>query len=413
MLLTQYFPPERGAVLYGWNLAKGLVSNGHEVTVIAGLPHFPIGRPYPGFGRFKTCTTIEDGIRVVRIPLVMGSNTQSIRRVLGFITFSFSALVWMLIGPRPDIVISSVPPATSALSGWFAARLRRRPLVALLRDIEPLRALRQRGLADGSIGRMLIRSSMWIYRHSDRIVVMHEREVPILTSYGIDSRRIEVISHGASCAANSDHCENPTPILRRREGRALFLYAGTIGLVHGLPGFLESFADQRIRNLPVDLVIVGDGQERRQCVHIIERYQLENVTILPPVSPFRAKEMLAQADALICTFRNHDDVPLSSKFYDYCYAGKPILVYGRNLAGEIVTKVGNGVYCLAGDRDGLLRAVSELLAAPEEWRGRGEKGRAFALEHYSQASRDAQWESLITSVDPNTREKRSNEHLKY
>lgn len=398
-------------MLYGWNLAKGMVSNGHEVTVIAGLPHFPIGRPDPGFGRFKPSTSNEDGIRVVRIPLVMGSNTQSFRRVLGFLTFSFSALVWMLIGPRPDVVISSVPPATSALSGWFAARLRRRPLVALLRDIEPVRALRQRGLADGSIGRILIRTFMWIYRHSDRIVVMHEREVPILTSYGIDSRRIEVIPHGASCAANSVHCEVPAPVLRRREGRTLFLYAGTIGLVHGLPGFLESFADQRIRNLPVDLVIVGDGQEKQQCIRIIERHQLENVTILPPVSPFRAKEMLAQADALICTFRNHDDVPLSSKFYDYCNAGKPILVYGRNLAGETVETIGNGVYCLADDRDGLLQAVSELLAAPEEWRDRGEMGRAYAREHYSQSLRDAQWESLITSVDANTREKGSNGHL--
>jgi colanic acid biosynthesis glycosyl transferase WcaI len=245
---------------------------------------------------------------------------------------------------------------------------------------------------------------MWMYRGSDRIVVMHEQETSVLTKFGIDSRQIEVIPHGRSWQSEPAPRDAPKLILPRRQGRILLVYAGTIGLVHGLPDFLDSFADDRIRNLPVDLVIVGDGQFRRECLRIIALHQLENVTILPPVSPFQVPEMLEQADVLLCTFRNQDNVPLSSKFYDYCWAGKPILVYGHNLAGELVKEIGNGVSCLAGDRDGLCRALSELLTEPGAWRGKGERGRAYALENYSQALRDAQWESLITSVGAKTRD---------
>src|SRR3972149_4671088 len=145
VIVSQYLPPERGAVRYTQQLAHGVALRGHRVTVIAGLPHYPMGIPCQGFGRWKPAIREEGGVRVIRTPLVMGANRQPLRRILGFVTFMISALIWIAFSPRPSIVIASVPPATVSITGLIGSLLRRCPLIILLRDIEPARALRLRG----------------------------------------------------------------------------------------------------------------------------------------------------------------------------------------------------------------------------------------------------------------------------
>jgi glycosyltransferase involved in cell wall biosynthesis len=276
----------------------------------------------------------------------------------------------------------------------IASWLRRRPFVVLLRDIEPWRALKMRGWDRRACGRALISFFMWIYRRARRVVVMHEREVAYLVEHGVAPGHISVVPHGVDfvqlrCLPNSP------PAIPRRLGRSVFLYAGTIGLVHGLHKFLEAMAEPRVRQLPVDIVIIGDGQYRPECERIVEAHQLENVSMLPAIPPEQVAGALAQADVLICSFRNGDDIPLCSKFYEYCCAGKPILVYGTNVAGALVTYIGNGRGCRAGDADSLLDVLSDFLANPEVWRCRGWQGRAYALEHFSQVLRDEQWEQIL------------------
>jgi glycosyltransferase involved in cell wall biosynthesis len=166
--------------------------------------------------------------------------------------------------------------------------------------------------------------------------------------------------------------------------------------VHGLRAFLEAMAEPRVRQLPIDIVIIGDGQYRTECERVVQMHNLENVSILPAIPLDQVSGALAQADVLVCTFRNGDDIPLCSKLYEYCAAGKPVLVYGTNVAGDLVAHIGNGLACPAGDADLLLGVLSDFLARPEVWRCRGQQGRAYALEHFSQVLRDQQWEQILT-----------------
>jgi len=397
-LICQYYPPEQSAVQYGYNLAKGLAAGGHDVTVIAGLPHHPTGRPHPEFGRFRPrIRTEENSVRVIRTPLVMGSNRQSIRRLLGFLTFSISAFLWTLCGKRPGIVVASVPPATSALSGLMAAWICRCPFVVILRDIEPWRRLSMSGGDRRALGRALIAIFMWIYRHAQRVVVMHEREIPHLTERGVKKTRIHVIPHGVA-SRQLEHVRSTTPAFPRRPGRRVLLYTGTIGLVHGLPDFLHAMTNPRIRALPVDVVIIGDGQYKAECAQIIRTHQLDNVTILPVIPGDKVPAAQTQADLLLCAFRNGDGIPLCSKFYEYCAAGKPILVYGDNIAGDLVAKIGNGRGCHAGDTESLLAILTDFVADPQTWQCRGLKGLTYAQENFAQELRDRQWEALLASV---------------
>lgn len=396
-LITQYYPPESGAVMYGRHLAVGLAARGHCITAVVEAPHFPTGRLLPGYQRFVPQMKREDGVQVLRLPLVMGSNTQHVRRMLGFLTFSTAALMSALLRSRPDVIIASVPPATSAAAGWAAARIQRCPFVALLRDIEPWRALKHRDMHTRRIGRLLISAFSAIYRNADRIVVMHEREIESLSAVGVPAGRVVVIPHGVDLSLVS-RSRGGTIHLRRRPGRLLLLYTGTIGLVHGLPALLRTMADPLIRSLPVDLAIVGDGQFRGECEQVVDTCRLENVTFYPPVEPAYVGEHLSQADVLVCSFRNDDDIPLCSKFYEYCASGKPILVHGKNLAGAHVAEIGNGTACYAGRVEDLHLALRGFIDDYDTWMRRGLLGRDYAMRHFSQSSRDEQWVDLIDGL---------------
>lgn len=398
-LISQYYPPERGAVQYCHRLARALLRDGHELTVLAGIPHFPIGTPYPGFRNRPREIRVEDGITVVRLWLILGSNQQTAWRLAGFLTFAVSVF-WQLVAmKRQDVIIASVPTAPAVIAAMIVSRLRRSKFVVLLKDIEPLRSLSQRGLANGVVGRAIIRLFMWVYRHSDRVVAVHPSEIELLTPFRLKRDQIEVISHGVASHAylEAEHC--PVSVrLDRNAGRILAVYVGTMGLVHGLIDLIESIADPRIQSLAVDFAIVGDGQFSGECRKLIQERRLTNIQLVPSIPPEQTVTVMSQADVLICSYRNQDNVPLGSKFYEYCASGKPILVHGRNLAGYMVSQIGNGAACDAGDVPALCQVLQDFVSRPDHWRKAGQLGKQYAGRFFSQSDRDRQWQRLVLKV---------------
>ena len=61
IVLTYYRPHTSGLTIYAERLAKGLVARGHEVTVMTSHTH--VARSHP-------VDTMEDGVRVVRVPVL-------------------------------------------------------------------------------------------------------------------------------------------------------------------------------------------------------------------------------------------------------------------------------------------------------------------------------------------------------
>ncbi|MDD5217870.1 MAG: glycosyltransferase WbuB, partial [Candidatus Omnitrophica bacterium] len=61
LIISQYYPPETGACANRISgFARHLVRMGHEVTVITGLPNYPVRKLYLGF-RVRWCQKDQDG----------------------------------------------------------------------------------------------------------------------------------------------------------------------------------------------------------------------------------------------------------------------------------------------------------------------------------------------------------------
>ncbi|MEG0808528.1 MAG: glycosyltransferase WbuB, partial [Alistipes sp.] len=90
LFITQYFYPEN---FKGNDIAFDLVQRGVDVTVITGIPNYPSGKFYKGYGLFKKTRETINGVHIIRIPLVpRGSN--SIMLMLNYFSFAFFASIF-------------------------------------------------------------------------------------------------------------------------------------------------------------------------------------------------------------------------------------------------------------------------------------------------------------------------------
>ncbi len=401
LIIVQNYPPERGPVRYTRDLAVGMAARGHDVSVITGLPHYPSNIPYEGYGRFKSVIKKEDGVLVIRTPLVMGSNRQKFRRMAGFLTFGLSSLSKAFFMFRPDVVIASVPPLTVAPIGLIVSRVHRVPLVMLLRDVEPVITMELRELIDRPLARQMIRFSMYIYNCAEKIVVNHYTSVKDLTQYGISEDKIEIINHGIDVCEFLKQAKNPiSSFLPRRNRRKVALYLGTVGVTHDLHLLVQTFAEEKVKRLPIDLIIIGDGERISECQTIINDNKLENVRIMPSIPLECVPSTLLQADLLVLSYKTKPkcvDV-VGAKFYEYLAAGKPLLVSGGGDAARLVAEIKNGWICTPGDGNSLSENLSQFLANSDSAYRMGLRGRRFAEKNFDAFSNHDRWEQLLYSL---------------
>ncbi|MBP3197251.1 MAG: glycosyltransferase WbuB, partial [Butyrivibrio sp.] len=86
LVICQYFYPEQFRIN---DICSEWVKRGHDVTVLTGIPNYPQGHFYEGYGLFKKRKEIWTGVKNIRIPLIPRGHTP-IGMVLNYFSFPIS-----------------------------------------------------------------------------------------------------------------------------------------------------------------------------------------------------------------------------------------------------------------------------------------------------------------------------------
>src|SRR5260370_11695884 len=200
--VSQCFTRERGApAARAAELSRHWAAAGHDVTVITGFPNPPTGIVPPQYrNRFRRLVAHEetDGVNVVRTWLLPFPNRKAYERMLNYSSFCASAASTGLFLSRPDVVIATSPQLLVGLSGWWLARWKRVPFVFEVRDLLP-----ESLVAVGMGGRnsllhwTLAKIAAFLYRHSDRIVVVAPPfEDYLVEHWRVPREKISVVANG-------------------------------------------------------------------------------------------------------------------------------------------------------------------------------------------------------------------------
>lgn len=234
-----YFPPEVGGLeSYVYDLTRSLAASGHEVTMVS-------SRSIPGTRRRETI----EGVRVVRT--WFPSRTPA-----GWAAHSFASIpAYLPIARRCDVLHSQT--FASAPPGMIARRLFGKPLVLTLHTSHFQRLCRRPAWRPAL--RRIVASSDWLIAASRQLLELaldlhpHPRAESITNA--VDTDRFRPVAPVLPAA----------PAGRRRllAPCRLFDMKGVHHLIDAIP--------QLLKELDVELVILGDGPERSRLETQAER----------------------------------------------------------------------------------------------------------------------------------------------
>jgi glycosyltransferase involved in cell wall biosynthesis len=412
LYVSQYYPPEACAPATRVDcFTRQWVRAGAEVRVLTGFPNHPEGivhAEYRKAWRHGFVREEREGVKVYRTWLYPSANRKLWGRGANFTSFALSATVaGPCVAPRNGVVIATSPQILVGVSGWAVGTLRFLPFVFEVRDLWPesLVGVGQ-ATADSLLYRCVGQVANFLYRHATHIVVDGEWKRRHLIHQGVEERRISVIGNGIE----EDFCLNPDSAdaqlarLQLRKELALrdefaLLYAGTLGMAHGLETILQ--AAERLRGRDdIVFLLMGAGAERQQLCQLVERLRLANVRLLEKQPRERIPAFLAAVDACLVPLRNKQvfKTAIPSKMFEAMAAGKPTILGVEGEAKEILLDSQAGLAVPPEDPEAMVDAILRLRNEPPLCQALGRNGRQAVLEKYLRRTQAAQYLNLLSEL---------------
>jgi glycosyltransferase involved in cell wall biosynthesis len=400
LFLTDNFPPEGNAPATRlFEHAIRWVREGHQVTVITGVPNFPEGVVFEGYTNRWYQREQMVGINVVRVKTFITANEGFVRRILDYMSFMVSGFFAGLVQKKPDIIVATSPQFFNAVGGWALSAVRRKPFIFELRDIWPASITAVGAMQDSKLIKLLERLEMFLYRKADRIISVTESFRRELIDRGIDGAKIDVVLNGVDLARYAPAAEKDSDLAKcyGLEGKFVAGYIGTHGMAHGLEHIVDAAELLQHRD-DIRFVFAGGGAARKKLETYVRERQLNNVVLIPR----QPKEMMPRLWS-ICdvSLVNLIDTPLfsaviPSKIFESMGMGIPMVV--SMPAGEatvLVREAGAGVIVKPEYPAELATAVAALCDNPSTWRRLSQQA-SMAAQLYS---RESMAHKMLSSFD--------------
>jgi len=303
-----------------------------------------------------------------------------------------------LAGARPEVIINFGPPLVGPAMSALLARYFGARYIPVIYDLYPDIAIEMGAIR----GRLLIRTAnaleRWIYRRSDRIVVLSEgfRRV-LVESKGVAKEKIRVIP----VWLDLDEIKRSQDSLawRREHGipedAFVVLYAGTMGIISGAEVLLD-VAREFSEDTGIVFLFVGEGSAKERIQE--EGRDLPNVRNLGFQPRETLPEMLSSADVGIMTLlpgRGRTSVP--SKVLGYMAAGVPVLAScdQDSDSARMIREAKCGEVVPPGDALAITNALRKLHSDISARHSVGQCGRAYLEKYHSRDSGTKAFLSLL------------------
>jgi colanic acid biosynthesis glycosyl transferase WcaI len=394
-----YRPELTGIGPYTADLAEYLARRGDDVTVIAGLPHYPGWRLFGDKPRRLISEEHIDDVRVVRAAQYIPARQDAVRRALYEATFGLTGLLASRRVDQPEAIVGIVPSLCGGmLARWLGRRLSA-PYGLLFQDLMGP-AASQSGIAGGGfVARATARAERWAVGRASGVGVVATSFMRYVQALGVPAGKIVHVPNWSRLAAPDMTADAVRTRFGWSDGRQVVLHAGNIGLKQGLEQVIDAARRAVERGDPIRFVFSGGGSQEdaiRTAAH-----GLPNVQFLGVQPDGVHASLLGAADVLLLSERSSQvDMSLPSKLTSYYMAARPIVaaVGVAGASADEVRRSGAGLVTPAGEPQALLDALARLRDEPELARRLGSAGRAYGAAHASASSGLARGAELVDMI---------------
>ena len=386
-----YAPELTGIGKYTGEMAAWLAARGHEVDVVAGLPHYPEWIVFPEYRRRGLRREMLNGARILRTPHLVPVPTRvsTLGRILMETSFSLAGLYWW-IGilcrrRRYDLVIAVCPPLQGAIMPWLYGLVRRVPWVLHIQDFQVDAAVRLRMLRLGPLQRLLYAGENLLVRMATRVSTIAPAMCRRAIEKGAAPERTWLVPNWTDTDAIAPGARDNG--LRDELGfdarHLLVLYAGAMGAKQGLEVVLQAAA--LVREQPqLQFVLVGSGGDRPHLEALARELALTNLRFLPVQPEARMSDLLAMGDMhLVVQRAQAADLVMPSKLANIMAAGRPAVATAAadTELHDLLSRLDCGVVVAPEDAAALAEALLRLADDPARREQMGRNARAYAEQH--------------------------------
>jgi colanic acid biosynthesis glycosyl transferase WcaI len=360
--------------------ARELMQLGFEVEVVTGFPNYPGGRVYPGYQIRPIRREVVGGVFITRIALYPSHDGSATRRVLNYLSFAGSSVLYMLLVlRRADVIYAYHPPLTVGIVAGIARFLRRIPVVYDIQDMWP-DTLQATGMVQNErVLAVVARVCQWVYRSVDRIAVLSPGFKRILAERGVPERKIDIVYNWCDEEALTVPVGD-CPAAFPQADKFRILFAGNMGKAQALDSVIEVAERLATSHPHVCFVFLGSGVETERLKQQVSVRQLANVLFMPRVAMTEVGAVLRAADALLVHLKDDPlfEITIPSKTQAYMAVGKPILMAVRGDAADLVEAAQCGICACPEDPVSLANAAIRMASLTQDERAAmGRRGQEF------------------------------------
>lgn len=383
LVVSQYFYPEQFRIN---DICQEWVKRGFKVTVITGIPNYPEGKYYEGYGILKKRKETWNGIDIIRIPLIPRGKSK-IGLVCNYLSFPVSGFIWNLLSNiKADYVFNfETSPMTQTLIAVWYAQKHKVPCYLYVQDLWPEAVETVTGIHNPFIIKPLDIMVRYIYKHCDKIFCTSPSFVRDICKRGVDKKKVYYWPQYAEEFYQPAE-KHSVPEIEDDDSFKI-IFTGNIGYAQGLDSIPKAAKILKSKGANVKFYIVGDGRYKQELIKEISYAGVDDMVILIGRHPAkRIPEFLACCDVAYVSFMNDSlfSKTIPAKVQSYMACGMPVLAASEGETNRIVQKADCGLCSHIGDEVSLAENVEKMMSMERaELERMGKNAREFCNRYFS------------------------------
>ena len=328
------FSPDGVSTAYLYNdIALKFKKSGYEVVVLTTTPHYNVLpellKRQPLKAKWGGLYYESDfhGIKVKHVP--QKKFKRALFRIAGFFYWHVLAFFMGLFEKNVAIILSPSPPLTIGFINVLLGKLKGSKAIYNVQEIYPDFLIEQGGLTSKRIISILKWLERFVYNKSDAVTTIDAVFYNTIVERFKQKQKLHIIPNFVDTTLYRPLDRNNLIIDRNlfpdNPATIKLMYAGNIGLAQDWKPLIE--AAIKIRGLPIEFFIIGEGVMKNYINDEIKKNNLANIHIIQYQPREQMPSLIAYADLhFIFMSPEMEGHGFPSKVYTIMACAKPLIV---------------------------------------------------------------------------------------
>lgn len=386
LVVCQHFWPESFRIN---DICDFLTEEGCEVDVLCGIPNYPGGNFFKGYGVFRNRKEIYNSVSITRVLEIPRGDNSNLRILINYLSFPFFSLFHLprLLTKKYDkVIIYQLSPVYMAISGILLGKIKRIETIMYVLDLWPENLYSVLKIKNIFLRKLLEKTSHWHYKNVDKLIVISKKMRSRIIS--ITNKEHKKVIFIPQCCEKIYEKSIKDRTLENKFSKGFnILFAGNISPAQDFKTVIEAAKILHSKNIKdINWIIVGDGMSRNWLENEVDSAGLSNNFFFEGAKPIEdIPKYTYIADGLLACLVDSDllDATIPAKVMSYLAAGRPLLLAMNGEASRIVKKIGCGFTGPSSNAEKLYENIAKLYYMNKSERiTMGSLGKNYHFTHF-------------------------------